>query len=169
MDIIRRISDNVVVFHGENLQLTADGAFNSKKICKAYTSTDYELLTIIEALPVDFISGGYIYDLGVFTITQAGLDNQAEQAILNAPTWDDVNALQNKMFEDRNLINRKSRYASQVLHKSLVPSKPNPKEASTIVAVLDYEENIRDANEDYGTPQEALDALNALELPAEPI
>lgn len=80
-------------------------------------------------------------------------------------TWEDVDALQNKMFSLTSPVaSRIARYKSQ----QGLTGQSTKESASKFQEMLQYCQDIRDSDETtYSTPQEALDALNALVEPTE--
>lgn len=76
--------------------------------------------------------------------------------------WDDVRVLQNQMFStDSKISARIARYKLQKDHTGQSTKESSAKYQE----LLQYFQDIRDSDETtYATPQEALDALNALAL-----
>ena len=80
------------------------------------------------------------------------------------PTWASVSTLQDQMFRTEN--NTLKRFARYMRHQA-TPGRMPKESPLKFKEITDYYEAIEDANNDYLTPQEAIDALNALEEPTE--
>ena len=80
-------------------------------------------------------------------------------------TWDNVEELQNKLLGvDTEVSWRLARYKSQ---KDLT-GQSTTETGAKFQEILQYCQDVRDADEtNHATPQEAMDALNALTVPAE--
>lgn len=68
MKIIRRKSDNVVLFKGADLVLDAQGVHSSKWRARNISNTDHELLNV-PSIPDGFVGGGWTYDGTTWTPT----------------------------------------------------------------------------------------------------
>lgn len=78
MQIIKRISNNIVIFAGNNLAI-------ENNVCRGdgwtFDKIDVTLLTVesVDSIPAGFVGGGWIYLDGVWTVNEIG-----EQALLPA-------------------------------------------------------------------------------------
>lgn len=68
MKIIKRISDNLVVYAEENLELTENGCYGNGWFCKNHT-TENSVLEDVDSLPEDFIGGGWTYNNEIWSQT----------------------------------------------------------------------------------------------------